>query len=403
MRRLALLDPSRRARRYAPSRLVTGATLALLLLAPAGLRAQGTLSDQGFGYPPGQLSTRALGTAGALGETDAVSPINPASLASWGRGGIFFQYAPEFTEISSGGRTDHTTSTRFPLVAAAVRVRPNITAGLSSSTFLERNFTTSNTAEQTLPGGGRITTRTTLASTGAANDVRLGAAWVPQRTVSIGLAAHAFTGRNRVTVTASISDPDDTSSTNPFSPLNQTRTLSFSGIGLSGGVQWRPVRGLLFAVSGRHGGTLRLNAGDTLISTARIPDRAGAAVLFEGIPGASLTARVNWEQWSSLEGLGSSATRAFDATEYSAGADVSGPRLSNRVLLLRVGARSRTLPFAAAGAKVRETAYAGGIGLPFAGDRTVIDFGAQRATRSASGTNASERAWTLGVGVTVRP
>ena len=376
---------------------------ALLAVAPRALRAQGTLSDQGFGYPPGQLSTRALGTAGALGETDPVSPINPASLASWGRGGIFFQYAPEFTEISSGGKSDHTTSTRFPLVAAAVRVRANVTAGLSSSTFLERNFTTSSTVEQTLPGGGRINTTTTLASSGAANDVRLGAAWVPARTLSLGLAAHAFTGRNRVTVTADIADPDDTSSTNPFAPLNETRTLSFSGIGLSGGVQWRPVRGLLLAASGRHGGTLRLNAGDTLLSKARIPDRLGAAILFEGIPGATLTARVNWEQWSALEGLGTSATRSFDATEYSVGGDVSGPRLGSRVLLLRLGARSRTLPFAAAGAKVRETAYAGGLGLPVAGDRTVIDFGLQRAARSASGTNASERAWTLGVGVTVRP
>jgi len=402
MTRLALFDHFRFVRSCAPAR-IAAATAALLAGAPLSLRAQGTLSDQGFGYPPGQLSTRALGSAGALGETDAASPINPASLASWGRGGIFFQFAPEFTEISSGGQSDRTTSTRFPLVAAAMRVRSNVTAGISSSTFLERNFTTSSTVEQTLPGGGRINTTTTLASSGAANDVRLGAAWSPRRTISVGLAAHAFTGRNRVSVSATIADPDDTSTTNPFSPLNETRTLSFSGIGVSGGVQVRPVRGLLVALSGRHGGTLRLSAGDTLISRARVPDRAGAALLFEGIPGALLTARVNWEQWSSLEGLGSSATRAFDATEYSAGADVAGPRVGSRVLLLRLGARSRTLPFAAVGAKVRETAYAGGFGIPLAGDRTVIDFAAQRATRSASGTNASERAWTLGFGLTVRP
>ncbi|MGE5750306.1 MAG: hypothetical protein ACM31F_10130, partial [Gemmatimonas sp.] len=40
--------------------------------------AQGTLSTQGFGYPTGQLSTRALANGGGIGEFDADSPINPA-------------------------------------------------------------------------------------------------------------------------------------------------------------------------------------------------------------------------------------------------------------------------------------------------------------------------------------
>jgi hypothetical protein len=373
-----------------------------IALASGEVRAQGTLADQGFGYPPGQLSTRALGTASALGETDPVSPINPAALGGWGRGGLFFQYAPEFTEITAGGNTDRTTSTRFPLVAAAMRVGAHYTLGLSSSTFLARNFSTSNTVAQTLPGGTTVNTTTTLASTGAANDVRLAAARVMSR-VAVGVGLHAFTGPNRISVTGDFVDPTDTSTTNPFLQLNQARTLSFSGIGLSAGAEWRPLRPVLLAVSGRHGGTLRLNAGDTLVRSARIPDRLGGAVVFDGIPGTTLTARVNWEQWSSLDGLVSSEVRTFDATEYSAGADVAGPRLLGRALMLRVGGRRRTLPFSAAGAKVDETAFAAGFGLPLAGERAMMDFGAQRASRSASGVGASERSWTIGLGFTVRP
>ena len=406
MMRPSMHDARRSAPRLPLSPL--SATLGVLLVGslavPGEARAQGTLADQGFGYPPGQLSTRALGTAGALGETDPVSPINPAALGGWGRGGIFFQYAPEFTEITAGGNTDRTTSTRFPLIAAAVRVGSRYTLGLSSSTFLARNFATANTAQQTLPSGRTVNTTTTLSSTGAANDVRVAAAWVPTRArVSLGVGLHAFTGENRVAVNASFVDPADNSTTNPFVQLDESRTLSFSGIGISGGAEWRPVRAVMLAVSGRHGGTLRLNAGDTLIRSARIPDRLGGAVVFDGIPGTTLTARLNWEQWSSLDGLVSSSVKTFDATEYSAGADVAGPRLVGRALQLRIGARRRSLPFSAAGARVDETAWAGGFGFPLAGDRATMDVGAQRASRSASGVGASERAWTIGVGFTVRP
>ena len=43
--------------------------------------AQATLSAQGFGYSPGQFSTRAQATGGAVGEMDPMSPINPATIA----------------------------------------------------------------------------------------------------------------------------------------------------------------------------------------------------------------------------------------------------------------------------------------------------------------------------------
>jgi hypothetical protein len=247
-----------------------------------------------------------------------------------------------------------------------------------------------------------VNTTTTLASSGAANDLRIALARVVSR-VSLGVGLHVFTGQNRVTVSGTFVDPSDTSTINPFLQLNRARTLSFSGLGMSGGLQWRPLRPVLVSVSGRHGGTLRLNAVDTLLRTAQIPDRLGGAIVYDGIPGTTLTARMNWEQWSSLDGLLSGEEKANDATEYSAGADVTGPRLMGRAMMLRLGGLRRTLPFTAGGQKVDETAYAGGFGLPLAGERAVMDFGAQRATRSASGVGASERAWTISLGFTVRP
>src|SRR5262245_55395212 len=42
--------------------------------------AQGNLSTQGLGFPPGQLSTKAASMGGSIGESDASSPLNPASI-----------------------------------------------------------------------------------------------------------------------------------------------------------------------------------------------------------------------------------------------------------------------------------------------------------------------------------
>src|SRR6185312_14916219 len=68
--------------RSALMRFVTrlAAAAAAFCWSAAALGAQGSLGLQGYGYPGGELSTRALATGGALGDFDANSPINPAAL-----------------------------------------------------------------------------------------------------------------------------------------------------------------------------------------------------------------------------------------------------------------------------------------------------------------------------------
>ena len=56
--------------------------LCSLLLATAPLAAQGTVSGQGYGYPPGALGTRTQGTGGALTQFDEETPVNPGSTFS---------------------------------------------------------------------------------------------------------------------------------------------------------------------------------------------------------------------------------------------------------------------------------------------------------------------------------
>jgi hypothetical protein len=395
-------------RRTPPLAAAVAALVATALVAamPGAAAAQGTLSGQGFGYPPGGLGTRALGQGGANAETDPGSAVNPAALALWGGAGFTFNYGPEFRTVDAAGRSDRTTVARFPLIAAATPVGEHLTVGVSAATLLDRTFSSAAFSQQVLSGGETITTTSTYTSEGAAEDVRGGIAWAPWRAVSIGVGLHAFTGENRTRLVGNFVDSAITNPNSPYNPylsVGSSRTLNFSGIGVSGGVLLQPTRALTLAASGRKGGTIRLSTGDTLHSKADVPDRFGVGVRFDGIPGASLSARADWQGWTALRGLGSSAVGTTDAWEYAAGVDAAGPRLGTRVIQVRAGARLRTLPFLAGGAEVKETAFSGGLGIPLAAARAGLDVALQHASRSASGSGAAEHAWTLGLGLTVRP
>src|ERR1700694_50169 len=93
--------------------------LAMVLIASRG-DAQGALSTQGLGYPPGQMSARAEATGGAVADFDALSLVSPAAIAGVGSSALFFQYSPEFRRVTAGFGTDNTTKDGFPLVVGGL-------------------------------------------------------------------------------------------------------------------------------------------------------------------------------------------------------------------------------------------------------------------------------------------
>jgi hypothetical protein len=153
--------------------------------------------------------------------------------------------------------------------------------------------------------------------------------------------------------------------------------------------------------------------GDTTVSRASAPDRLGLSIAYLGVSNSAIALRTSYDKWSSLEALGRPGLRAVDAWDTSLGADFAGPRLgTTRVLMLRAGARWRTLPFTVtstdAGStstdqrRVRERSLSAGAGTSFARGRALFDIGAVRATRDA-GLTIGERAWILSMGMAVRP
>lgn len=367
-----------------------------LTLSARAAAAQAALSVQGLGFPPGQLSTRAEGSGGSTADFDPLTAINPASIASVGITSLFLQYAPEFRRVTAGSGSANTMTARFPIFGAVMPVGSSWTAGFSASTFLDRSFETRSQRTEIIGAPEdevQVTER--LRVLGAINDLRLGMAWGGSQKFRIGAGAHLFTGRNRLTLDEIYSDSvRNTSNT-------QQSSVSFSGFAGSVGISYHPSRIIGFALSGRKGGELRAESGDTAIATANVPDRISAGITYEGITGATLSARVSHERWSSLAGL-SGSSDVFDGWDSSVGAEVSGPRLMQRIVTLRAGGRYRTLPFGFNGSKVSETAFMAGFGAPLTRNRATLDFAVQRAVRSSSG-DINERGFIFSFGLRVSP
>ncbi len=372
------------------------AMLAIALALPwAAAGAQSNLSVQGFGYPPGQMSSRAEGSGGAVGEIDPLSPLNPASIAAVGTRLLYFQLEPEFRTVTTANGSEATTTNRYPVVFGAIPVGKTWVISLGSSTLLDRSSSTSFNSDQDI--GTQIEPMTTTERIdGAMNDVRAAAAFTPLKWLRVGIGLDGITGHNLISLTQHFQDSTE------FASFTQKRVLGFRGGAFSAGAQ-AFTKNFVAAASFRHGGSLHLDVEDTLISSARVPDRVGLSLAYTGLTNSAIAIRTSHDSWSSLGGLGSSNLVGVDAWDTSIGADIAGPRFGDRIMFLRGGFRDRTLPFEAAGHKVSEHSVSGGLGTSFANSRVLADIALIHASRHASSVDASEHAWTVSVGISVRP
>jgi hypothetical protein len=120
------------------------------------------------------------------------------------------------------------------------------------------------------------------------------------------------------------------------------------------------------------------------------------------VSGLLVTARADWEGWSSLGDLGRPGLGVTDAWDMGGGVEVNGPLFFGLTLPLRAGFRHRTLPFTVAGAEIVENSFTFGAGIPISAGRSRIDLGVERANRGSVG-GVSEKAWILSAGFMVRP
>ncbi len=374
-------------------------TAAAFAFVPAVSAAQGNLSTQGLGYPAGELSARSSALGGGNAEFDAQSTVNDASIANWVTPVLYLQYQPEFRKVTAGGTSSNTLTSRFPLIGTAMAIGGRAAIALTATNFLDRSASAITTLTDTI-AGEPVSGTETFRTLGGINDIRLAAAFRPNGILRLGIAGHAFTGQNRVISQVSFGDSSS------FIPLNQQSVLAYTGAAVSGGFELRIKQILAISASGRKGGFLNMRGGDSVLATAKVPDRFGGSVQFSGISGLSVSGRVSRDLWTALKPLGTNMT-TFDTWDTGMGAEATASRSASRLLQVRLGARYRGLPFGVQGQQVHEFSFGGGFGLQFARDRAQLDAGINRGNRF-TGTfgdrgPAVESAYTVSVGLRVRP
>jgi hypothetical protein len=357
--------------------------------------AQGAPSVQGFGYPPGQMSTRSESMGGGPAELDPSSPLNPASIADGGPTRLYFQYDPEFRTVSSGANTSKTTTARFPVVSFALPLSSRLTFGIGASTLVDRSSLTRQNVNQIIDTA-TVAVDQRVRVLGAIDDVRFALGYAVSPSLRIGLGAHMITGTNQLNVIQQFPD------SSRFANLNQTSRLAYSGTAFSAGFELHPSKVLALGFDGRKGGSLRAESGDTLKATAHAPDHYGASLEYTGWGDATLAVHVGRDQWTAMRALASSTVSAYDSWDVGGGAEAGGPRIFGRESVLRLGARHRTLPFSTTGSSVSELSMGGGLGIVLARNRATLDLGLLHAGRS-SGTTVKEHAYILSVGLRVVP
>lgn len=373
------------------------ALLAALLVVPAVAHAQGTLSTQGFGYPTGGLSTRSLGTGGALAEIDPLSSSNPSAILNMGGSALYIQFEPEYRTVLANGASERSTIARYPLVVATIPISQTVFAGVSVSNLLDRSFQTVQPGSQ-LVGSTQLPYTNFFKSDGAIGDVQVALAWMPRPWLHFGVAGHVITGDNR------ISDSTHFVDSTVYASVVDTATFTYTGTAVSAGFEVYAGTVGVLAASYRRGGPMSVKQGATTLGEAHVPDQLALSAAFIGIRGTIISVRSAYDKWSNMNGLGTDSLPIADSWDTSLGADVLGPRFLGSNLQLRAGGRWRTLPFGLpGGGDVTEKSFSFGTGMPLARGRAALDVTAIRAFRSASTTPVLENAWTLSVGLTVRP
>lgn len=376
-------------------RLIRGIVLVALWSLPAvPAAAQGTLSTQGLGFPPGQLSTPATTMGGSIGELDPMSPLNPAAIGLAGYPIISMQAEPEFRTLTSGTKKERTSVARFPVFVAILPFGPRWTAAASASTLLDRTWVTVTRDTQTV-GTDVLASDVVHRSDGSIADLRLALSYAPLTWLRLGLAGHAFSGRDLVEAVRTFDD------TAHFAPDTQRTTFSFGGNAVSVGAQAYRARVGALGVTYRRGGAFHTYVEGQPNESATAPDHLGVSLAYWGLQGTVIAVRAAKDGWSALQDV-SPSMHIHEGWDIGVGGDVTGPRFGDAPVALRAGGRWRTLPFSASGTAVKEHTWSGGLGFPMARGRVELNLGALRASRSAEA-GVSETAWTISTGFAVRP
>jgi hypothetical protein len=337
----------------------------------------------GLGVPGRAESARSRATGGAFAAFDPLSALTEASLVGLTRLTASASGATSYLTDDLAGQHASRRAARFPVWQLSGPTWSGVTMGAGVSTYLDRSYRVVIRDSVTLGGSSQAVTDA-LSSDGGVTDLRF---VVARRfgPVDVGIGYHLLGGSSRFDVRREFAD------TSRYGTVEQTGEVAYRGSGYSGSVIVRLGRSVRLAGFAR--GDTRLNTEENAVSVAKndLPLTVGGAIHWQPAPEASVAASLMRRSWSTATDSG-----AFNTTSWSVGAEIGSRRLP-----LRLGVRGGDLPFGPAATAPREFAFAVGSGFQLSQGRGIIDLTLERLRRTGSG--LTETAWTVLVGMTVRP
>ena len=246
------------------------------------LFAQGSLSIQGFGYPGGELSTRALATGGSLADFDANSPINPASLLVGNRATVYLQYDPEFRWVT--GRRQHEHGHRaLPALSRERQGRKGPLQPLVRE--LPRPHLDEHVPDTQVIGALSVPSTVTAVSAGGIADIRAAMSWTFSPRLTVGAGDARLPGAEPHAVRPRVPRRLD-----DVRRVPQTNTFNYSGSAVSFGVLATPID---------HGTSACRDATASPCTctreiprrsaTRKVPNRLSVSGAYDGITGTILS------------------------------------------------------------------------------------------------------------------
>ncbi len=375
-----------------------GVGLMLLATLPSVVEGQASVYGVlGIGFPGRAISVRARALGGSMAAVDAGSATNPAALALNQR--LSVSGLSETTSRNyEAGDTSVTglSDTRFPfaMVAGPIQRSP-IAFGVSYALYSERSYDIVTTDTVTVRGE-EVAVSDRLKSDGGIADVRAAVAWYLSTRVQFGAGFHFLSGSTREQLEREFENP-------LYAPVSQRGDVDYAGWGISAGVVVTPVSRLRFGVSARRDS--KLNIEDQLLPTieVQLPWTFGASMTVLPFRAVRWSVSGEFRNWSIASDDVPEATQlsVFDTWELSSGIEIGGPDVGSSAFPFRIGFRYSTLPFSPVGDQPTEIDLSAGSGILFARNRALFEFAVERVLRDGGG--ASERAWQIAVGLTLRP
>jgi hypothetical protein len=327
-----------------------------LIVAVGAAEAQVSVySVLGIGFPSRPVGVSARSQGDGIAAIDPGSAMNPGAIALQPRLNVIgVSETTNRSYVADGVAVDGLRDTRFPFFMLEGQLGSSpLVIGLSYSTYTDRSYHI-QTGDTITIRDEEVPIQDELSSDGGIADVRAALAWNAGPKLQVGAAVHVLAGSTREEVLRDFGNP-------AYSPVRQKGDVSYSGFGLSAGAVYTPLARLRVGAAVRRDSKLEISGALLPAFEVQLPWTLTAGFTFIPLTPIRWSVSGSWRSWS----------RATD--------DVPSPKADQ--------------PW--------DFNLSAGTGFHFASRRALFEFTVERAIREGGG--ASERAWQLFFGLTLRP